>query len=115
MRGSIPKLSRFNDNEDNYLKLINRLEDISAEIHVDLRQSKNRNTLVEKIGFVKNRLNKNPKLRETLNEAVKLVHSSILVDSESVVKKILEFMRVLTEYGFIFLFLFWPFIFLNSG
>ncbi len=103
---SIPKLSRFNDHEDNYLKLINRLENISAEINVDLRQSKNRNTLVEKIGFVKNRLAKNPKLRETLNEAVKIVHSSILVDSESVVKKILEFMRVLTEYGFIFLFLF---------
>ena len=45
-------------------------------------------------------------MRDTLNEAVKLVHSSILVDSESVVKKILEFMRVLTESGFIFLFLF---------
>ncbi len=103
---SIPKLSRFNDHEDYYLKLISRLENISAEINVDLRQSKNRNTLVEKIGFVKNRLSKNPQLREKLNDAIKLVHSSILVDSESVVKKILEFMRVLTEYGFIFLFLY---------
>ena len=85
---------------------MNKLESISAEINVDLRQSSNLNKILQKIGFVKNRLEKNPQLRKKLEEGIELIHTSILVDSELVVKKILDFMKELTRNGFIFLFLY---------
>ena len=61
---SMPRLSRFINNEQKYLSLISKLEEISAEINVQLRLSSNLNKLIEKIGFVRNRLNKNPKLKK---------------------------------------------------
>jgi len=103
---AIPTLARFKDNEQNYLDLMNKLESISAEINVDLRQSSNLNKILQKIGFVKNRLEKNPQLRKKLEEGIELIQTSILVDSELVVKKILDFMKELTRNGFIFLFLY---------
>lgn len=103
---TIPTLARFKDDEQKYLDLMNNLESISAEINVDLRQSSNLNKILQKIGFVKNRLEKNPQLRKKLEEGIELIHTSILVDSELVVKKILDFMKELTQNGFIFLFLY---------
>ena len=103
---TIPTLSRFKDDEKKYLDLINNLESISAEINVDLRQSSNLNKILQKIGFVKNRLEKNPQLRKKLEEGIELIQTSILVDSEQVMKRILDFMKELTQNGFIFLFLY---------
>lgn len=103
---SIPNLSRFKNDEQKYLDLINSLESISTEISVDLRQSSNLDKILHKIGFVKNRLNKNPKLKKELENTIEILHTSIFVDSESIVKKILDFMKVLTNNGFLFLFLY---------
>ncbi len=103
---NIPTLARFKDDEQKYIDLMNKLETISAEINVDLRQSSNLNNILQKIGFVKNRLQKNPQLRKKLEEGIELIHTSILVDSELVMKKILDFMKELTRNGFIFLFLY---------
>lgn len=103
---TIPHVSRFKNNETLFISLLEKLESLSADINVDLRQSSNLNTIVQKIGYVKNRLNKNPKLRDELIETMELIRTSIFVDSESIMKKILEMMKELTRQGFIFLFLY---------
>ncbi len=103
---TIPNLARFKNDERKYINLIDKLESISADINVDLRQSSNVNKIIQEIGFVKNRLSKNPELKKKLKETMRIIKTSLFVDSESIMKKILEIMKELTRQGFIFLFLY---------
>ncbi|MHA1683672.1 MAG: hypothetical protein ACTSUE_22230 [Promethearchaeota archaeon] len=102
----IPKLSRFSDDRQKYSQLIQTLESISSDIHIDLRHSSNLNKASEILGYIRNRLDKNPDLKKKVREVKDILHSTILVDAESVMKKILNFMRELTRYKFVFLFLY---------
>ena len=93
-------------NELEYINLMSKLESISSDINVDLRQSSNLNKMMEKLGFIKKQLQKNPELNKKLEEIIDLLRTSILVDSESVMKRILEIMKELTKNGLFFLFLY---------
>jgi hypothetical protein len=103
---TIPKLPRLGNDEEAFSNLISKLEGVSSDIFVELRHSSNLQKAKSISGQIRTTLKNNPDIVKKINELDEVLYSTILIDSESIMKKVQDFMREITEMGIVFLFLY---------